>query len=63
MELTCCILTPPSFCCEDVLFASAVVDPPPNQLLAYLREKVDPGVDYMIYGENGYAYFFQFYVP
>ncbi len=54
---------PAVFLREDVLFASAVVDPPPNQLLAYLREKVDPGVDYMIYGENGYAYFFQFYVP
>ena len=54
---------PATFLREDVLFACGVVDPPPNQLLSYLREKVDPNVDYMIYGENGFAYFFQFYIP
>lgn len=54
---------PETFLREDVLFATGVVDPPPNQLLSYLREKVDPNVDYTIYGENGFAYFFQFYIP
>ena len=52
-----------TFLREDVLFATAVVDPPPNQLLTYLREKVNPNVDYMLYGENGFAYFYQFYIP
>lgn len=54
---------PETFLRDDVLFATAVVDPPPNHLLNYLREKVDPNVDCMIYGENGFAYFFQFYIP
>lgn len=54
---------PETFLREDVLFASGVVDPPPNRLLSYLREKVDPNVDYMLYSDHGYAYFFQFYIP
>lgn len=54
---------PETFLRDDVLFATAVVDPPPNHLLNYLREKVDPNVDCMIYGEYGFAYFFQFYIP
>ncbi len=52
-----------TFLREDVLFATAVVDPPPNRLLSYLREKVDPNVDCLLYGENGFAYFYQFYIP
>lgn len=54
---------PETFLRDDVLFAATVVDPPPKFMLNYLREKVDPNVDCMLYGENGFVYFFQFYVP
>ena len=30
-------------------------------VIDYLREKVDPACDYMIYSEMGGVYFFQFY--
>lgn len=52
---------PETFLREDVLFATGVVDPPPERLLEYLREKVDPDCDYTIYSEYGGVYFFQFY--
>ena len=45
----------------DVCIASGVVDPPPTLVIDYLREKVDPSCDYMIYSEMGGVYFFQFY--
>ncbi len=45
----------------DVCIASGVVDPPPTLVIDYLREKVDPACDYMIYSEMGGVYFFQFY--
>lgn len=45
----------------DVCIASGVVDPPPALVIDYLREKVDPACDYMIYSEMGGVYFFQFY--
>lgn len=54
---------PETFLRDDVLFAATVVDPPPKYMLNYLREKVDPNVDCMLYGENGFVYFFQFYLP
>lgn len=54
---------PETFLREDVLFAATAVDPPPKYMLNYLREKVDPNVDCMLYGENGFVYFFQFYLP
>ena len=54
---------PETFLRDDVLFAATVVDPPPKFMLNYLREKVDPNVDCMLYGENGFVYFFQFYIP
>ena len=46
---------------SDVCIASGVVDPPPMLVIDYLREKVDPACDYMIYSEMGGVYFFQFY--
>lgn len=52
-----------TFLREDVCLASGVIDPPPEKLLAYLREKVDPSVDYTIYSEYGNVHFFQFYLP
>ena len=46
---------------SDICIASGVVDPPPTLVIDYLREKVDPACDYMIYSEDGGVYFFQFY--
>ena len=51
---------PASLLRYDVCIASGVVDPPPTLVIDYLREKVDPACDYMIYSEMGGVYFFQF---
>ncbi len=48
---------------EDVLLATCVVDPPPNQLMSWLEEQTGESVDCILYGESGFVYFFQFYVP
>lgn len=48
---------------EDVYVASGRVDPPPMLLLNWLREKVNPDIDWQIASEYGSVYFFQFYEP
>ena len=41
--------------------ALAACDGDIEKAIDYLREKVDPACDYMIYSEMGGVYFFQFY--
>ena len=48
---------------DDVYVASGRVDPPPTLLLNWLREKVNPDIDWQVASEYGSVYFFQFYEP
>lgn len=54
---------PATFLREDVYVASGRVDPPPMLLLNWLREKVNPDIDWQIASEYGSVYLFQFYEP
>lgn len=45
---------------EDICYASAVLDPPAQLLLEYLRQELYPEVDYGLYGEDGGVYYYQF---
>jgi len=54
---------PATFLREDVYVASGRVDPPPTLLLNWLREKINPDIDWQIASEYGSVYFFQFYEP
>ena len=54
---------PAAFLREDVYLASRQMDPPPMLLLNWLREKVNPDIDWQIASEYGSVYFFQFYEP
>lgn len=44
----------------DVYLASGRVDPPPVEILNWLRKEVDPNIDWEIYSEYGNVYIFQF---
>lgn len=48
---------------DDVFIASGRVDPPPMLLLNWLREKVNPEIDWEIASEYGSVYLFHFYEP
>lgn len=52
---------PETFLRYDVCLATGALDPPPELILQYLREKVSPDIDYTIYGEDAGVYYFQFY--
>lgn len=54
---------PATFLREDVYVASGRVDPPPMLLLGWLREKVNPDIEWLIASEYGSVYLFQFYEP
>lgn len=46
---------------DDVYIASGRVDPPPEVILDWLREKISPNVDWEIWSEYGNVYIFHFY--
>lgn len=48
---------------DDVYVASGRVDPPPMSLLNWLREKVNPEIEWELASEYGSVYFFHFYEP
>lgn len=58
---TCSILIPRTSCATMCASPRAWWTRPPALVIDYLREKVDPACDYMIYSEMGGVYFFQFY--
>lgn len=51
---------PEIFLRGDVYLASGRVDPPPVEILNWLREEVDENIDWEIYSEYGNVYIFQF---
>lgn len=46
---------------DDICYASAVLDPPAKLLMEYLRRELYPEIDYVLYGEDGGVYYYQFY--
>jgi len=54
---------PEVFLRGDVYVVSSRLEPGPFVILDWLREKVDPSIEYEIWSENGAVYVFQFYQP
>ena len=55
--------TPDLFLRDDVVIASGRLEPPPEELLAYLRERLGTDVEVRLYSEYGPVYFFRFSKP
>lgn len=61
MDVDC--FTPDLFLRDDVVIASGRLEPPPEELLAYLRERLGTDVEVRLYSEYGPVYFFRFSKP